>query len=139
MNESDCGMRLPKRLVAANRCDRLAANYLAFIRLASIRPWLRMSPRPSRRAAPRSASIVVGLFLEDRRRLRLAVARLLTDEVVPALTLEVVHEIALLPGLLLEVCVALAEVLALGRLLEIVPRLVRPRPTCWAIRPRIAE
>src|ERR1700720_3146119 len=32
----------------ATRYDRLAANYLAFVQLASIRIWLRlMSPRPS--------------------------------------------------------------------------------------------
>jgi transposase len=27
----------------ATRCDRLAANYLAFVQLASIRLWLRLS------------------------------------------------------------------------------------------------
>jgi hypothetical protein len=31
---------------AAARCDKRAANGLAFVRLASIKLWLRVNPRP---------------------------------------------------------------------------------------------
>src|SRR3954464_14774854 len=52
----------------ATRYDQLAANYLAFIQLASIRLWLRiMSPHPSRRAIASFSHINAGAFPADQR------------------------------------------------------------------------
>jgi transposase len=36
----------------ATRCDRLAANYLAFVQLASIRLWLRLNESASSMTRP---------------------------------------------------------------------------------------
>ena len=44
--------KIKQRRRVATRYDKRAANYLASVKLASIRIWLRANPRPSETAVP---------------------------------------------------------------------------------------